>query len=84
MTQKHPWLWQLSDWPKFTWDPGALTAFEAEFLAGSGRLVGAAQHLGDTETQDLCIDWLSDEAMDTSAIEGEFLDRDSVQSSVRR
>ena len=36
------------------------------------------------EPIELRVEWLSDEAAETSAIEGEFLDRDSVQSSIRR
>ena len=53
-------------------------------MTGSGRLVGASAHLGDEDRSELYIDWLSEEAMQTSAIEGEMLDRDSVQFSVRR
>lgn len=78
------WLWQLSEWPQFTWDKGALTALEAKFLRGSGQLVGAWRHLDEADQIDLRINWLSDEALETSAIEGEILDRESVQSSVRR
>ena len=84
MTQNTPWLWQLPDWPQFTWDDQELAPLEKRFLTGSGRLVGASAHLDDSDRDDLQIDWLSDEAMETSAIEGELLDRDSVQSSVRR
>lgn len=78
------WLWQLEHWPQFTWDATALTALEIKFLTGSGRLAGAWQHLSRDDQTDLRNTWLSDEALKTSAIEGEFLDRASVQSSVRR
>ena len=57
---------------------------EAQFQHESGRRIGAWRHLSDDERSDLRIDWLSDEAVETSAIEGEILDRDSIQSSIRR
>jgi Fic family protein len=78
------WLWQLPDWPQFTWDTQALASLEAQFLADSGRITGAWQHLNEADQVALRIEWLSDEAMETSAIEGEVLNRASVQSSVRR
>ena len=84
MTQSSPWLWQHPDWPRFTWNDQALASLEKRLLTGSGRLVGASAHLDDEERSELHIDWLSEEAMKTSAIEGEMLDRDSVQCSVRR
>lgn len=46
--------------------------------------MGAWQHLGNADKDQLKFDLLSDEAIKTSEIEGEFLDRSSVQSSVRR
>jgi len=84
MTQNAPWLWQLPDWRRFVWDDRELAPLENRFLTGSGRLVGASAHLDDSDRDDLRIDWLIEEAMETSAIEGELLDRASVQSSVRR
>lgn len=78
------WLWQLKDWPKFTLDSAALTPFETEFLKGAGTLVGTWRHLTQEDQLDLRVEWLTEEAFETSAIEGEILNRDSVQSSVRR
>lgn len=84
MTTQHHWNWQDPNWPQWRVDAKRLSALEDQFLLQSGRLIGAWQHLA-TETQDqLKIDLLSDEALKTSQIEGEFLDRASVQSSVRR
>lgn len=50
----------------------------------SGEIVGAVHHVSQAEREQLRIELLSDEAMQTSAIEGEILDRLSVQSSLRR
>ena len=78
------WLWQLSNWPHFEWDTTAMAALEARFLSGTGRITGLWQYLDERDQIEFRVDWLSEEALKTSAIEGEFLDRDSVQSSVRR
>lgn len=78
------WNWQHPDWPNWSFDPAQLADLERQFLLGSGRLMGAWQHLGNADKDQLKFDLLSDEAMKTSEIEGEFLDRASVQSSVRR
>jgi Fic family protein len=52
------------------------------FLTGVGVLIGAARHLGDVDRTQLIVDEMSVEAMTTSEIEGEFLNRASVQSSI--
>lgn len=78
------WNWQHPDWPNWSFDPTRLANLERQFLLGSGRLMGAWQHLGNADKDQLKFDLLSDEAIKTSEIEGEFLDRASVQSSVRR
>jgi Fic family protein len=78
------WNWQLPDWPEFQYDASVLEPFEQQFLLSSGEILGAVRHVGSSERDQLRIDLLSDEAMQTSAIEGEMLDRRSVQSSLRR
>ena len=79
-----PWIWQQVGWPDFTWDQVALAPYEARFLHESGRRIGAWRHLGEEDRTEMRIEWLSEEAFETSAIEGELLDRNSVQSSIRR
>jgi Fic family protein len=78
------WNWQISGWPEFRYDAAALAPFEQRFLLSSGEILGAVHHVSTSERDQLRIDLLSDEAMKTSAIEGEILDRQSVQSSLRR
>jgi Fic family protein len=77
------WNWERAGWPKFAYDPKALEALEEQFLRGSGELVGAFKHVGDHDRQSLRIALITDEAIKTSEIEGEILNRDSVQSSLR-
>ena len=77
------WNWELAGWPQFTYDAKALDDLEQQFLMRSGELVGAFKHVTEGDRQSLRIDLISDEAIKTSEIEGEILNRDSVQSSLR-
>jgi Fic family protein len=76
------WNWQQSDWPLFQWDADALKHFEAPFLQNVGVQVGSARHFDDATRQLVLVDMLTGEAVKTSEIEGEILNRDSVQSSI--
>src|SRR5579863_8536557 len=78
------WNWQQPDWPDFTWNRDRLAAAEKEFLLGSGVFLGAIKHLGDEDRNQLTVESMSTEALTTSEIEGEILDRASVQSSIQR
>lgn len=78
------WNWQQPDWPDFQWNSAALTALEASFLQQAGVLIGSIKHLGDEDRATITIDIMAGEALKTSEIEGELLNRDSVQSSLRR
>ncbi|MBA8845726.1 Fic family protein [Ochrobactrum sp. RH1CCR137] len=78
------WNWTQPDWPHFHYDASALVALEQRFLLSSGEVIGAVRHINPDERDRLRIELLSDEAVKTSAIEGETLDRLSVQSSLRR
>lgn len=57
---------------------------EQAFIENAAIAVGTLRHLGKDDREDVVIELLSSDALSTSAIEGEVLDRDSVQSSLRR
>src|SRR5712691_2889205 len=78
------WNWQQPDWPHFTWDKTRLAQAEQQFLIGAGTLVGAVKHLGFDEHNQITVETISSEALTTSEIEGEILDRASIQSSIRK
>ena len=78
------WNWQKSDWPNFTWDAPRLRQAEEHFLLGSGRFAGTIKHLNGQDQEQLTIEAIGTEALTTSEIEGEILDRASIQSSIRR
>jgi hypothetical protein len=47
-------------------------------------LVGTVKHLGSVEQAELTVEAMSSEALTTSEIEGEILDRARAQSSIRK
>jgi Fic family protein len=78
------WTWQRPEWPNFTWNPDLLRRAEEQFLIGGGVFAGTLNHLGPDDKDQLTVEALSVEALTTSEIEGEILDRASVQSSIQR
>jgi Fic family protein len=78
------WNWQKRDWPHFSWDKTRLAKAEEQFLLETGVFVGMAKHLGPEDREQLTVEAMSTEALATSEIEGEILDRASVQSSIRK
>lgn len=78
------WNWQRPDWPRFSWSAERLARAEEQFLLGAGAVEGVLRHLDDENRERLTVEAMSEEALTTSEIEGELLDRDSVQSSIRR
>jgi Fic family protein len=78
------WNWQQPDWPNFAYEAKRLRNREDQFLKGAGILVGVISHLDTADRQNLSIELMAQEVVDSSAIEGEILDRASVQSSVAK
>jgi Fic family protein len=75
--------WQKKDWPHFVY---AENAFENElysFIEKSGMVSGVLKALPDEIQSETLIEMIVSEAIKTSEIEGEFLSRDDVISSVR-
>jgi Fic family protein len=77
------WNWQQAEWPNFAYDSKGLEPFERRFLRQSGEFLGVFRHVRLADQDALRIELISEEAVKTSAIEGEILNRDSVQSSLR-
>jgi len=79
-----PWNWQLAKWPQFTFDSLLYIENENKFM----RLCGQSQaYLLNISKQDLDqfkVEVISLEGAESAKIEGEILDRESLQSSIRR
>jgi Fic family protein len=78
------WNWQRPEWPNFSWNRARFASAEEKFLVGGGVFLGTVRHLDAEDKDELTIESISTEALTTSEIEGEILDRASVQSSIRR
>jgi Fic family protein len=76
------WMWQQPDWPDFRYEKSALEDRDLEFRINSERLAGRFEALPMASQEDATIDLMLSEAITTSAIEGEDLDRESVRSSL--
>jgi len=61
-----------------------MAAAEERFLIGAGAGLGAFLHLDAGDCNVLLVELMGSEAVTTSAIEGEILDRASVQSSIQQ
>jgi Fic family protein len=61
-----------------------MSGAEEQFLLGAGVVIGSVRHLSEDEHNQLFVDVMSGEALTTSEIEGEILNRASVQSSIQR
>lgn len=76
------WIWQQPGWPDFSYDNRVLEDRELKFRLNSERLAGSFDALPMASQEDATIDLMLSEAIKTSAIEGENLDRESVRSSL--
>ena len=76
------WNWQQDDWTDFRWNEEKLIPLEQKFLHQSGTMSGLTKYLSEDETQNFVVEVMTDEAIKTSEIEGEYLNRESVRSSI--
>lgn len=78
------YVWENKSWPDFTWDSDLLLKPLGDVRFNQGSLIAQIRELGFDIQQTARADVLVEEALKTSAIEGESLDPDAVRSSVGR
>ena len=78
------YIWQHTTWPSLTWDTDALLKPLGESRLLQGKLLSKVAGLGFNLEHQAQAEILVEEAVKTSAIEGELLDVQSVRSSVAR
>ncbi len=76
--------WQQDDWPDFTHNPDEFEDELFTFAEKIGRLAGIWQALPEEARLEAVIGMLAAEAIKTSEIEGELLNREDVFSSIRK
>ena len=79
---ERPWVWEQPGWPRFTWDYAALQGYASRFVNDAAWQSGALAFVGGADVLEVHLEWLVDEALETSAIEGESLQRDSIRASL--
>lgn len=84
MAEQPHWLWQQTGWPAFTWQGPRLAGLLRQVYQFQGQLLGSVRGVADEESLQSEMDALLQNAINTSAIEGERLNVDSVRSSLAR
>lgn len=74
------WIWECTDFPHFTYVNIPLDKLYYKF----GQLKMVENLMNKTMSTELLVDILENEAVATSAIEGEILQRSSVRSSIHK
>ena len=78
------YIWQLPDWPDFTWDGEQIATPLAEVRHEQGRLMGRMEALGFELRNEAVLQTLTEDVLKSSEIEGEKLDPAQVRSSIAR
>lgn len=78
------YIWQNDDWTNFSWRSDELLPLLGKARQTQGKILIRVKALGVPLTDQAQAEILTEEAVKTSAIEGEILNRDSVRSSVAR
>lgn len=76
--------WQQKDWPNFTYSTEEVEAQLFEFSERAGKINALVESLPEESRVEAVIDLLVAEAIKTSEIEGEFLSRKDVMSSIKK
>ena len=75
--------WQQPDWPNFRYDLSFVEDLLFDFAEKTGHIAGLLQGLPDNAQQEIILSLMVSEAVKTSEIEGEFIQRSDVMSSIR-
>lgn len=82
MPLEKKWIWQHQNYPNFSYNRENLEPLLQEIKYHQGLLDGIYSTINDEDLAKAQIEIFTQEAMDTSEIEGEILSRDSVRSSL--
>ncbi len=78
------WNWELPDWPRFNRDLKSIVPMERKFLLGIGSESAYLKTIDSMEQRRFIVEILSLEGQESARIEGEILDRESLQSSINK
>ena len=78
------YIHELADWPRFTWNSGAIASLLSEVRLQQGLLLGKMNSYGFASRRTAALKALTEETIKSSAIEGVVLDPESVRSSIAK
>ena len=84
MQQTDRWIWQKKHYPHFTYDAKSIELLVQRISMEQGYLIAFARFLNHETLRMRQWESLSSEVLNSSAIEGEILNRESVRASVGR
>ncbi len=84
MDNNKKWIWKQENYPNFTYDSKVIEPLIQKVSQEQGYLIAFTSMMNDENLKQRQFEALTNEAMSTSAIEGEHLNRDSVKTSIRR
>ena len=76
--------WQQKDWPHFTYTLQSVEDELFQFAEKAGKVSGILNALPEDTKMEAIVDMMVSEAIKTSEIEGEYLSRKDVLSSIRK
>ena len=77
------YIWQHKNWPKFTYSVDKLQEISISFAQEIGLVNGLVLGLNEELKQEALLELLMFEAIKTSEIEGEYMSREDVMSSIK-
>ncbi len=84
MPAAHKWIWQVSEWPHFSWDDGQVLPPLRQVRQSLGMLLGRAESTNESDNISVSLDAMLRNIIASSAIESEELNVGSVRSSLAR
>ncbi len=84
MQKTKKWIWEQDNYPYFTYDINKLAHLIQKVSLEQGYLIAMSKLMDGDVLVQRQYESLMSEALSTSAIEGEILNRDSVKASIKR
>lgn len=78
------YIYNLPNWPQFSWDQEKITSLLSDVRHRQGRLLGKMENIGFNLQTEANLHTLTLDVIKSSEIEGEILDRNHVRSSIAR
>ncbi len=78
------WVWEMAKWPAFTWDEAKIAKIVHPVDFARGEVTATGKQLDPDLSRETLATILLDQAIASSAIEGEKVDREKLRKSLAR